>query len=175
MADLEKTDAPECALLVMGIGNSLKGDDGVGPFIAGRLDEARESEGTNDRGHEVHAIDSGTVPENYTGVVRRLRPDHLVLVDAADMGLDAGEVRVVPAEVIGTLGLSTHSMPLTMFMSYVADLVGEVSLIGVQPQSMLLGQEMCEAVRKAGTRVARMLREGDAGQIPLLGEDATRR
>lgn len=174
MTDPAKTSLPRSTLLVLGIGNVLKGDDGVGSYVAGLLAESIESGGAYRKEHLLHAIDCGTVPENYAGVVRRLRPDHLVLVDAAEMGLDAGEVRVVPVEMIGALGLSTHSMPLSMFMSYVADLAGSVTLVGVQPHIMHLGCEMCEAVRVAGEELVRMLRDGDMGQIPSLGEDATR-
>jgi hydrogenase 3 maturation protease len=171
-----KSSLPRSTILVLGIGNVLKGDDGVGPYVAGLLAESLESGGVYHKEHLLlHAIDCGTVPENYTSVVRRLRPDHLVLVDAAEMGLAAGEVRVVPVEMIGALGLSTHSMPLSMFMSYVADLAGSVILVGVQPYIMHLGCEMCEAVRVAGEELVRMLRDGDMGQIPSLGEDTTRR
>ena len=159
----------------MGIGNPLKGDDGVGPYVVELLAEKRTGNADTRSAREgVDSIDCGTVPENYTGVVRRLCPDHLVLVDAAEMGLDAGAMRVIPAEMIGALGLSTHSMPLSMFMSYVADLAGRVTLVGIQPHSMHLGAEMCDLVRRAGEELARSLRDRDLGRIPLLAEDATR-
>jgi len=157
----------------MGIGNSLKGDDGVGPYVVGLLRETVNVGADGTPAAVVEAIDCGTVPENYTGVLRRLQPECLVLVDAADMGLEPGSVRTIPAEMIGALGLSTHSMPLSMFMSYVADIVGTTTLVGVQPESMFLGAGMCEAVREAGREVAQMLREGDLSGIPVLGEDAT--
>ncbi|MFC2008799.1 hydrogenase maturation peptidase HycI [Chloroflexota bacterium] len=168
-------ESPHPSLLVMGIGNSLKGDDGVGPYVAELLaGKKAETVGVFSPEDEVNSIDCGTVPENYTGIVRRLRPNHLVLVDAADMGLDVGAMRAIPPEMIGALGLSTHSMPLSMFMSYVADLVGRLTLVGIQPQSMHLGDEMCDSVRRTGEELARTLRGGNAGEIPSLGEDATR-
>jgi hydrogenase 3 maturation protease len=163
------------SLLIMGIGNALKGDDGVGPYVAELL--ATETvAGAQLSGMQlgIQSIDCGTVPENYTGVIRRLHPDHLVLVDAAEMGLPVGAVRVIPADAIGALGLSTHSMPLSMFMSYVADLAGRVTLVGIQPESMLLGREMCEKVRVAGEKLAQILRAGGLAGVPLLGDDSSR-
>ena len=159
----------------MGIGNSLKGDDGVGPYVVALLKTIAPVAEPPASPAEIEAIDCGTVPENYTGVVRRLHPELLLLVDAADMGLEPGSVRTIPAEMIGALGLSTHSMPLSMFMSYVADLAGRVTLVGIQPESMLLGREMCEQVRKAGQELAQILRAGEVARIPSLAQDASRR
>lgn len=167
-------ETPRASLLVMGIGNPLKGDDGVGPYVAGllavpKVDSADPSGARN----VMESIDCGTVPENFTNVVRRLCPDLLVLVDAAEMGLQAGAIRVIPFDMVGALGLSTHSMPLSMFMSYVADLVGRVTLVGIQPESMHLGWEMCESVRRAGEELARILRAGELAGVPSLAEDAS--
>jgi len=165
---------PGCvSLLVMGIGNVLKGDDGVGPYVVGLLVKHADEEHAGTPSQRISAIDCGTVPENYTGVVRRLHPDHLVLVDAADMGLEAGAVRTIAADMIGALGLSTHSMPLSMFMSYVEKLVGRTTLVGVQPKTMNLGADMCQQVRTAGEEVAKLLREGNLGDISPLGKDIT--
>jgi hydrogenase maturation protease len=54
LAQLKKLRGPKT--VIVGIGNILKGDDGVGPLICQQL-----------RGNEICAelIDAGTVPENY--------------------------------------------------------------------------------------------------------------
>ncbi|MFW6056594.1 MAG: hydrogenase maturation protease, partial [Chloroflexota bacterium] len=115
-------------------------------------------------------IDCGTVPENYTSVVRRLRPDHLVIVDAADMGLSPGSVRIVPKSRAGALGLSTHSMPLSMFMEYVDGLAGHVTLVGIQPETMRLGDQLSDGAGEAADALADAIREGRLCEIPLLDE-----
>ena len=69
-------------IVVLGVGNFLHGDDGAGPAVAAGV-LALGLPG-------VSAFDCGTAPENFTGVVRRLHPDLLVVADAADMGLPAG-------------------------------------------------------------------------------------
>ena len=132
-------------VLVLGVGNSMKGDDGVGPRVVERLTVACRLPAARsgpDRALALVALDCGVTPENYTSVVRRLRPALLLIVDAADMGLAAGECRIIPAGRVGALGLSTHSMPLSLFMSYVSDLASRVVLIGVQPRLMGLGAPM---------------------------------
>ena len=158
-------------IMVLGIGNAMKGDDGVGPLVAARLAAVgKASHPSPDRrpAAAITALDCGTTPENYTSVVRRLRPELLVLVDAAQMGLKPGECRIIPAERVGALGLSTHSMPLSMFMSYVSDLVSRIVLVGVQPAAMVLGDGLCEEVAAAADRLVEILVRGGIDSVPRL-------
>ena len=157
-------------MLVLGVGNAMKGDDGVGPYVASLLTATGQESGDNLRDEEprVMAIDCAMTPENYTSVVRRLRPGLLVIVDAAEMGLRAGEYRVVPPHRIGSLGLSTHSMPLSLFMDYVGGLVDRIMLIGVQPKSMALGYELSPEARKAGDDLVALLSEGRIDRLLFL-------
>lgn len=148
--------------VILGVGNALKGDDSVGPYVVERLSECAVE--------TLKAIDCGTVPENYTSVVRRLRPDYLVIVDAADMGLPPGSIRIVPKSRAGALGLSTHSMPLSMFMDYVDGLVGHVTLVGIQPERMVLGNGLSYCVRAAADGFVKDICEGRLNDVPLLGE-----
>ena len=51
-------------LIVLGIGNELKCDDGIGPFIIKRLNEEDIEDG-----ERILFIDAKTVPENFTGKI----------------------------------------------------------------------------------------------------------
>ena len=70
----------------MGIGNELKCDDGVGPFIINELKDLENS--------DLIIIDGQTVPENFTGKIRKEKPSHVILVDACLMGCRPGEFNV---------------------------------------------------------------------------------
>jgi len=159
-------------ILVLGVGNSLNGDDGIGPYVAARIAAACPTggEGTGgERGpHTVIALDCGTTPENYTAVVRRENPDVLVIVDAASMELAPGEIRVIPSERIGLLTLSTHSIPLSLFITYIEGLASAVKLVGVQPVQMLLGQPLSDVVREAGEALVGLICEGRLDEVALV-------
>lgn len=157
-------------ILVLGVGNVLKGDDAVGPYVVDLIATSSppEAEGSV-RGAGLTTIDCGTVPENYTSVVRRMQPAQVIIVDAADMGLEPGSVRVVPGDRVGALGLSTHSMPLSLFIDYVTGFCGEVTLVGIQPLAMRLGEGLSERVRAAGGWLAGVIRERQLFEIPRLG------
>ena len=128
--------------ILLGVGNELRGDDGIGVFVAKHF----YAEGWK-------AIDCGMLPENYSSVVRKERPELLVIVDATDMGLEPGSIRAIPKEKIGGLALSTHSMPLSLLIDLLEPHCGKVVLVGIQPKTIAdtvgLSPEAQQAAEKA--------------------------
>jgi hydrogenase 3 maturation protease len=152
--------------LVIGIGNALGGDDAAGPCLVRMLNRKRQR--TSNSSVEITTIDAATAPESYTSVIRRQRPDLLILVDAADMGLPPGALRIIPPGNISVLSFSTHHMPLSTFLSYVKDFCGTVMLIGVQPQQTDMGDHISTVVRKSMMELVEAIIEDRVAEIPLL-------
>ena len=73
--------------ILLGIGNPLNGDDGVGIYVAERF-----------RKENWIPLTCGTAPENFTGIIRKNKPACLILVDAAAMGISPGEYRIIPRD-----------------------------------------------------------------------------
>jgi hydrogenase 3 maturation protease len=161
--------------IVLGIGNRLGGDDAAGTCVVDMLNPALRALSAGRHrakaliSYEIMAIDAGTAPESYTSVIRRHRPDLLILVDAADMGLPPGTLRTIAPEQISILSFSTHNMPLSMFVSYVKEFCGKVLLVGVQPEQTETGMGISKAVRKSVKKLAEAILEGRIAEIPLLG------
>jgi len=152
--------------IVLGIGNRLGGDDAAGPYVVDILNQGQKrAKGPPFIGI---AVDAGTAPESYTSVIRQHRPDLLVLVDAADMGLPPGALRTIPQEKISILSFSTHHMPLSMFISYVKEFCGKVLLVGVQPEQTETSRCISKAVRKSVKKLAEAILKGRISEIPLL-------
>ena len=154
--------------IVLGIGNRLGGDDAAGTGVVDILNQRRHRAKTL-LPAEIMAIDAGTAPESYTSVIRQHRPDLLILVDAADMGLPPGALRTIMPEKISVLSFSTHHMPLSLFISYVKEFCGKVLLVGVQPERTETGRRISKAVRKSVKKLAEAILEGRIAEIPLLG------
>jgi len=153
--------------IVLGIGNRLGGDDAAGPCLVDMLNH-RQHRAKSLHAAEIAAIDAGTAPESYTSVIRQRRPESLILVDAADMGLPPGTLRTIPPEKISVLSFSTHHMPLSMFISYVQEFCGKVLFIGVQPERTEMGRRLSKAVRKNTTELSEVILQGRVAEIPLL-------
>jgi hydrogenase 3 maturation protease len=143
--------------MLLGIGNTLHGDDGIGNYIASRF-----------RARGWNAIDCGTMPENFTGVVRRHHPEILVLVDATDLGLSPGEFRIVGVDKIEDVSVGTHNMPLSFLMKYLSESAGRVLFIGIQPRHLGEGEAISPAVMEGAERLMTMLRQNRIGEIPTF-------
>ena len=130
-------------LIVLGVGNELKSDDGIGPFIINEL----LSE--NLKKDNILFINAQTVPENFTGKIRKENPSHVIIVDACLMGCLPGEIKIVDKEDFASIGISTHSMSLSYFVKYLEkDTDFKVIFVGIEPETMDWG-EPTEKVKKA--------------------------
>ena len=161
--------------VILGIGNTLNGDDGIGIYVTEKLnkslkeiEEGSEPAKSTGTSRQLVAINGGITPEDYTSTIRQHSPDKLILVDAADMGLSPGSYRIIPLEKIGVMHFSTHDMPLALFISYVGDFCREVVLIGIQPEKMDFSAPLSSIVQRNGDQVANLIMEEQLDEIEPL-------
>ena len=114
--------------LILCIGNKYGGDDSIGPYVAEKLKKEKIS--------DMSVIDCGTNPENYTSVIKSIRPKKLIIIDAVEMNLKPGEIRLIKKEKIGVMHISTHNIPISLLINYLEKYVGEIMFIGIQPKKM---------------------------------------
>lgn len=137
-------------LLILGVGNELKCDDGVGPFIVDNLDEK----------DNVICINAKTVPENFTGKIRKEQPSHVIIVDACLMGGEAGDIKIVDKNDFVNIGISTHSMSLSYFVKYLErDNDFKIIFVGIEPETMEFGEELSEKIEKTAFYFINLLKE----------------
>ena len=131
-------------LIVLGVGNELKSDDGVGPFIIKKLQEE------NIENENLLFINAETVPENFTGKIRKENPTHLIIVDACLMDLNPGDMQIVDKHDFANIGISTHSMSLSYFVRYLEkDTDFRIIFVGIEPETMDWGELPTSKVEKA--------------------------
>ena len=141
--------------ILLCIGNRYGGDDSVGPYIA---DEFKKIEN-----EEFLIIDSGSVPENYTTVIKNKKPENLLIIDAIEMGLDPGDMRVIPREKIGVMHISTHNIPLSIFIEYIEPYAGNIVLIGIQPKR--LSGKMTNPIKKSANVLIKIIKNHQLDKI----------
>jgi len=125
-------------VVFVGVGNELRGDDGVGVYIAKKLKRRK-------------TVNAGVAPENFIGKIKKMKPERIVIFDALEFGGKPGEVRVVDARKTEGLKISTHSLPLSFFCKLFEGV--EVYLIGIQPKSREFGSFMSEEVVRAAEKL----------------------
>ncbi|OGV45504.1 MAG: hypothetical protein A2X46_00820 [Lentisphaerae bacterium GWF2_57_35] len=143
--------------MLIGIGNALHGDDGVGPLVAQEFSSP-----------DWLCLDAGTAPENFTSVVRREQPDQVVLVDAAELGARPGEFRRVPKEKVRDVGLGTHMLPLSHLMTYLEEITPHIVFVGLQPRSLEDDAALSPEVRAGAARLMDLLQHNELEKIPIL-------
>jgi hydrogenase 3 maturation protease len=144
-------------LLILCIGNRHGGDDAIGPYVYDRLHTDAPA---------MRAVDCGTTPENYTTTITQHQPRTVLLIDAVDMGLPPGELRIVPREKLGSLTISTHGMPLAVLMQYLEQNAPHVILIGIQPKH--LSGRLSSTVKKSADHLIEMLKTHTYPQLSVL-------
>ena len=134
--------------ILMGIGNTLRGDDGIGSIIA---------QSFKDR--DWLSIDCGVVPENFTSIIKKNRPNLVVLIDAVEMDLKSGEFRIISPDRINALHLTTHSMPLSFLISYLKEYAQELIFIGIQPEVINYSNSVSPNILKSSEKITKILKE----------------
>ncbi|MBF7956654.1 hydrogenase maturation peptidase HycI [Rahnella victoriana] len=132
------------------VGNSMMGDDGAGPRLAELCAEQPLS------GWAV--VDGGAAPENDIGFLREQRPQHLVIVDATDMGLAPGEMRIIDENDIADMFMmTTHNLPLTFLIQQLREDIPQITFVGIQPDVVAFYYPMSAAVEQAINRLHQRL------------------
>ena len=137
----------ENRVVLVGVGNPMRADDGVGPKVIELLQERRIG--------NVMLINAETVPEAFTGKVEKYKPTHVMLIDAANFRGQVGDAKLITGAQIGGQALSTHSLPLSLFISYIQKSIGvPVILLGVQPKTIGFSMPMSREIEEAAASVA---------------------
>lgn len=135
-------------VVLIGAGNELRSDDGVGPFLAKRLVNRLRAT----------VLDAGSALESFLSPVLRETPDTVALIDAVGFDGRKGEVRAFSAADLGTARLGTHGMSPGLFMETLERMgVARTLLIGIQPGTTAVGQKLSPEVQTAAESLEAVL------------------
>lgn len=141
-------------LAVLGAGSTLRSDDAAGMVITERLADLFPQ----DQYPALLFCPGETAPENYSGKIRTFAPTHLLVLDAADVGLEPGAITVIPHESVGGPTFCSHMLPLRVMINYLTDQIGATSaLVGIQYQSLEFDGEMTDEIKTAVDELAGLL------------------
>jgi len=121
-------------VVVAGIGNPIRMDDFVGTKIVQDL-QGKVSE-------KIYLIECETVPENFMQQIIDFNPTHVLLIDAAILGLKPGDSRLIrPERLMAFPAYSTHALPLRIFCEYLAKMTkANIALLLVEPKKADFGE-----------------------------------
>ncbi len=150
-----------CAALIVGCGNLLRGDDGVGPVLIRHLWDRGVPQG-------ARLVDGGTAGMDVAFQMRGA--DRVVIVDACltpgASGSAPGTVYRVPGEELGELppleGLHTHSFRWDHAIAFARWALGEacptdITVFLIEAAGVDLGAELSEPVQTAMEQVIALI------------------
>jgi hydrogenase 3 maturation protease len=144
--------------VIVGIGNSLRGDDGFGSAL---IEQIQGKVG-------FICIDAGSAPEKFLGVIVKEEPDTILFVDAADLDLEPGQYRILePADIV-KCGLTTHDMSSRMLIEFLENQTkANILMLGVQPQHLLLGEAMSPPLTETLDEIQMLIQEAGSCMRPI--------
>ena len=149
-------------VVIVGIGNVMKVDDGFGPALIKRLKGSVKAV----------CIDAGTAPENYVGPIARQNPDTVLLVDAAHINSKPGDYAILKPHEILKSGLTTHDISPKVFIDYLrSEVKADIYMLGVQPERIRLGGEMSDNVKKTLKEVTKLIEKSLGYSCKLYPRD----
>lgn len=135
--------------VVLGLGNTLMGDDGAGIHAVARLQASWRGIG------DVDFVDGGTLSFTLTDILAAA--DRLIVIDAAQLGAEPGAVQVFENEnmdIFVRTGKcsSVHEVSLAEILDMVRltdDLPAQRALVGIQPEKLDWDENLSPPIESA--------------------------
>ncbi len=139
-------------IAIVGIGNIIRGDDGLGPRLICTL---------RDQKCQHRLFDCGTAPENYIIPILSSNCDTVILVDATDLGEEPGEIRIIGLDQISTVSFSTHNPSPRLFTDLLRTGKDDINIfvLSIQPKDTSLGKPLSDEILKSIDIVAQAFLE----------------
>jgi hydrogenase maturation protease len=137
----------ETKLKIVAVGNDLYGDDGIGNAVLNALKQIPEMK-------EIELIDGAT---DALGLIDHFEgTEHIIIVDAAQMGEKPGTVKVFSREEVKLKikmdHLSVHGISLaeTFDIAQAVDSLPEkITIIGIEPKNIGISETLSDVVTKS--------------------------
>lgn len=157
------------SVVVMGIGNPDRADDGAGLLVARLIADAAPETAPDvapeaaprdalPGGRRVTVLMAEEVPESWVGPASAARPDTVLMVDAADLGAAPGSAALLEPEDLREGAAFTHRTPLALLSTFLRRETGaDVFLLAIQPRSVEWGGPMSREVEESARHLGDIL------------------
>lgn len=134
---------------LIGVGNDISGDDGFGPKLARSLKPM----------YDERSIDGGLAPENWTGPIKRISPQRLIIADAVAFDAKPGELAIFDPDDLAEGLPATHGPSFGPLLSYLSESIPdlEVLILAARPEKTGLMEPMSKSVKTAVDNIIKIL------------------
>ncbi len=136
---------------VIGLGNTLRRDDGIGIHLLALLQEKF-------KGADISFLNFGIASFGLIGYLKEF--EKVLLIDAIDAGLEPGALKIFrlneASGAVKDVKVSSHELSLADLMTYCEafGFATDVHIAGIQVKDISYGLEMTGELERAKTRLA---------------------
>ncbi|MEK6793585.1 MAG: hydrogenase maturation protease [Spirochaetota bacterium] len=132
---------------IVGMGNTLRADDGAGVRVAEHLAAL---------GADV--VIAEDVIENYAFTIAESDAEQVLIIDAVRTGAEPGAIVLARfSDIAESAGVSSHKAALSMTVSILASHGKDVWFLGIEAEDIDIGSTMTARVAQSTAAVAEML------------------
>ena len=127
-------------VVIAGIGNPIRNDDYIGVKIVHEL--------KNKVSPRIQIYECETVPESFLEPIIEFNPTHVLLIDAAILGLKPGAIRLInPEQIINFSPITSHTLPLRVFCEFIKKTTkSKIALLLIEPKNTDFGEKISPEV-----------------------------
>lgn len=149
-------------LKVIGLGNVLRGDDGIGPMVIEQLEELGDE--------SIQLIDAGADP--FTLLEHLIESDPLLIIDCAEMGMLPGSTHLFSIydakfrESANSISLHGFSFADVYRMAAEIGVLAPCKIIGVQPKNIGFCDKLSDEVKASIPTILKMINQEKNSYVP---------
>lgn len=122
-------------ILIIGIGNYLRSDDGAGPRIVEKLTSSEK----------VRLLNTETNIERYIEPIQNSPADVLLFIDCVHFGKEPGYTELIPIETITDHTFHSHNISMNRIREF---FTVPAFVLGIEPGSLKVGEKLTTAVKQ---------------------------
>ncbi len=144
MITLEELLQQNRRIVFVGLGNVLKGDDGIGVYIGQNIQE----------NVKVKKVIAEISPENHLGKINELKPSVIVFADAVDFNRKPGFSELLTVSGLQDQTCHTHNVSLERLKDF---LTAPIYVLGIQPRNLGFGDPFSKEALVAADRILKKI------------------
>jgi hydrogenase 3 maturation protease len=123
--------------IIVGMGNVLKKDDGVGSILAERLL----------RNAKIPVLDTCNAPENYIGKIISFHKSVIIFLDALDFGAVPGTYKLFSINDVYDGNIASHTFSIGFIFDLIrSEMDCEAYVLGIQPAEIRFGSGLTDNI-----------------------------
>ena len=135
------------SIVIIGMGNELRGDDAVGLVVVRLLKPYTTK--------KMHVYEGHMNPEVFISPACRLLPTHLLIIDAAELHRKPGDWRILSSTEIQEGLFTTHAIPAVEIATEIQRRCGaNVAFLGIQPKSREISLNLSKECQEAAKKIS---------------------